>query len=201
MRVEITIQGLVPLLMNRFTEAAEISVSSGMSVTFRGDKGTPREQATPKAYQQPSGHLYIPGTNIFACLVAAGGFVKSGRNKLTTQKTSLVPAGIAIEGLVCPLLSHAGDPLTEFEVDSRSVVIPSTGGRIMCHRPRIDEWRCPFALEIDTTMFDARIIRHLVDEAGRKIGLGDYRPQRKGPFGRFAIVRWEAVEKDLREVA
>ena len=30
----------------------------------------------------------------------------------------------------------------------------------------------------------------LVDDAGQKIGLGDYRPARKGPFGRFSVVSW-----------
>lgn len=50
MQVRVTIQGVSPLLMNRFTEAAEVQVSGGTTVAFRGDKGTPREQATPKRY-------------------------------------------------------------------------------------------------------------------------------------------------------
>src|SRR5690606_26811387 len=48
MKIQVTIQGIAPLLMNRFTEAAEVAVSGGTAVTFKGDKGTPREQAAPK---------------------------------------------------------------------------------------------------------------------------------------------------------
>jgi hypothetical protein len=201
MKVAVTIQGLTPLLMNRFTEAAEVAISGGTAVTYRGDRGTPREQAAPKAYRQDNGSLFLPGSNILACLVSAGRFTKAGKSKLTTLKTSLIPAGIAVEELLCPLTDHQSEQLTDFEVDSRSVVIPSTGGRVMCHRPRVDKWRCAFTLDVDETMFSPNLVRAVVDDAGKKIGIGDFRPERKGPFGRFAVVGWEIADKGLREVA
>lgn len=201
MKIQVTIQGIAPLLMNRFTEAAEVAVSGGTAVTFKGDKGTPREQAAPKRYADQDGNLYLPGTNIFAAIIAAGTFHKAGKSKLTTLKTSLIPAGMLVDDLICPLHDADGQPLTEWEVDSRSVVIPSTGGRIMCHRPRVDEWRCTFTVDVDTSMFPPNLIRSVIDDAGKKIGLGDYRPARKGPFGRFVVVKWEVVEKALPQAA
>lgn len=194
MKVKLTIQGIAPLLMNRFTEANEVAVSGGTSVSFRGDKGTPREQAEPKRYADGEGYLYIPGPNIFAALIAAGTFHKAGRSKLTTFKTSLIPAGVAVDDMVCLLTDAEGEPLTEWEVDSRSVVIPASGGRIMCHRPRVDKWFASFTLDIDGAMFTPNLIRAIVDDAGKKIGLGDYRPARKGPFGRFVVSKWEVAE-------
>jgi hypothetical protein len=118
-------------------------------------------------------------------LVDAGKFHKIGRNKVTTQKTSLVPAGLSIEELVIPFDTK------NWEVDSRSVVIPATGGRIMCYRPRLDKWTLSFTLDIDESMFDPKFVRLLVDDAGKKCGLGDYRPNRKGPFGKFVVTSWE----------
>lgn len=182
--IRCTIQGTTPLLMNRFTEDAEIKVSSGTSAVQIGDKGTPRDQATKKAYRDGDGNLFVPGPNLFSAIIVAGKFHKVGKSKVTTSKSSLVPAGIAIMDIVCPLNTK------EFEVDSRSVVIPSTGGRIMCHRPRLDEWRLSFNLEVDDSMFSPDFVRQLVEDAGRKVGLGDFRPDRKGPFGKFAIVGW-----------
>lgn len=185
MRIKVTIEGVTGLLMNRFHEAAEVAVGSGTTATFKGSKGTPREQAELKAYKdRDSGMLYVPGVNVFSCLISAGRFHKAGKSKLTTQKTSLIPAGLSVEELVCPLGTKA------FEVDSRSVVIPSTGGRVMCHRPRLDKWSCSFTLLIETDMFDPKLVRALVDDAGRKVGLGDYRPERKGPFGKFVVTGW-----------
>lgn len=195
MKVAVTIQGITPLLMNRFTEASEVSVSGGTSPVLRGDKGTPREQAERKRYADEQGNLFIPGANIFACIIAAGTFHKAGKSKITTQKTSLIPAGIIISEIVCPIKGSA------WEVDSRSVVIPSTGGRIMCHRPRVDNWSTTFTLEIDERMFTPNLVRAIVDDAGSKIGLGDYRPSRKGPFGRFVVNGWEVVETALSKAA
>jgi len=195
MKVKVTIQGTTPLLMNRFTEANEVAVSGGTSVSFRGDKGTPRDQAAAKRYADTEGRLYIPGPNIFACIIAAGTFHKAGKSKLTTMKSSLIPAGVMVDEMVCLITNADGEPLTEWEVDSRSVVIPSTGGRIMAHRPRVDTWNVSFTLDVDGTMFSPGLVRAVVDDAGKKIGLGDFRPARKGPFGRFVVSHWD-IEKE-----
>jgi len=36
--IEVTVQGITPILMNRFTEAAEIAVSSGTSAAHKGTR-------------------------------------------------------------------------------------------------------------------------------------------------------------------
>jgi hypothetical protein len=195
MKIAVTIEGISPLLMNRFTEQNEVQVSGGTAVTFKGDRGTPRTQAEPKRYADKDGMLYIPGPNIFAAIIAAGSFHKAGKSKLTTMKSSLIPAGLLVDDLVCPLGT------SEWEVDSRSVVIPSTGGRVMCHRPRVDRWSCTFTLDIDTSMFAPTLVRAIIDDAGKKIGLGDYRPARKGPFGRFVVRQWQVLDDDLKIAA
>lgn len=195
MKIIVTIQGITPLLMNRFHEEAEIKVSGGTSVTFRGDDGIPRDQAAPKRYADDKGRLYVPGPNIFACIIAAGTFHKAGKSKLTTQRSSLIPAGVMVDDLICPIIDSDGKPISEWEVDSRSIVNPATGGRRMCHRPRIDQWNVKFTLDVDKTMFTPALIRSVVDDAGKKIGLGDYRPARKGPFGRFVVSRWDAMKE------
>lgn len=188
--VKVEIQGTSPLLMNKFTDAAALQVSGSTSTVLTGNKGTPREQAEKKLYVDEHGVLHLPGPNIFRAIIDAGAFHKAGRTKITTHKSSLVPAAVALMELACPLRGPDGDP--KWEVDSRSVVIPSTGGRVMCHRPRLDAWRVSFTLEVDTSMFAVPLVRQLVDDAGKRIGLGDFRPSRKGPFGRFVVVKWEA---------
>jgi len=193
--IHVKIEGQTPLLMNRFTEAAEIKVSSGTSAAVKSkSKLSPREQAATKAYADDDGNLFIPGPNIFACIIQAGTFHKIGKKSVTTLKSSLIPAAVSLTDIVCDLDTK------DFEVDSRSVVIPSTGGRIMCHRPRLDSWACSFTLEVDEDMFHTDFVREIVEDAGRKVGLGDFRPSRKGPFGKFAISEW-TVEKNVKRAA
>jgi len=187
MKIHVTIEGLTPLLMNRFTDEAEIATTSGHTPALRGGgKGTPREQAERTAYRDvQSGDLYLPGPNLFAAIVDAGKFHKLGKNKVTTQRSSLVPAGLLVDELMIPLGTKA------FEVDSRRVRIPATGGCVMRHRARLDTWRASFTLDVDATVFSPGFVRELLDDAGKKIGLGDYRPATRGPFGRFVVTRWE----------
>jgi len=195
--IKVTIEGTTPLLMNKFTDENALKVSGGMSKVQLGDKGTPREQAEKKLYADERGVLHIPGPNLFRSIIDAGTFHKAGKSKITTQKSSLVPAGISLIELACPLIAPDGSA-AQWEVDSRSVVVPATGGRIMAHRPRIDRWRLSFTLEVDTGMFSPAIVRMLVDDAGKRIGLGDYRPARKGPFGKFVVVGWDMDKKAFK---
>lgn len=194
MLIKVRIKGISPLLMNRFTEEAEGATSSGTSPVHNGDdRGTPRDQATKTAYRDSkTGELYVPGPNIFASIINAGRFHKIGKEKITTKETSLVPAAMTVLELTCPLGT------TEFEVDSRRIKNPATGGCRLRHRARLDEWSFAFTIDLDEKMFGENLVRMLVDDAGRKIGLGDFRPARKGPFGKFVVVEWTVDKESQR---
>lgn len=187
MLIKVTIVGTAPLLCNRFTEAAQAKVSATTSGVMRGQQSLPREVATRKLYVNAQGKPVIPAPNLMRAIVDAGAHVKHGKSKLSTQRSSLVPAGLSIVEIELPITPSA------WEVDSRSVVIPATGGRIMAHRPRFDKWHLVFTLDIDAEMFDEAVARELVDLAGKRVGLGDFRPARKGPFGRFRVDHWKIV--------
>lgn len=186
MQVRIEVQGHTPLILNRFGEDAEASVSSGTSISYKGDKGTPLEIATKKLYVGRDGALMIPNPNILSCITQAGTFFKSGKRQLTTQKSSLIPACVEIEEIEIPLVH-----VEPWQVDTRPVRIPSTGGRILAHRPIFNDWRLSFTMNVDTELMPIKLMRDVVDAAGRRVGLGDFRPQCKGPYGKFVVSGWE----------
>jgi hypothetical protein len=51
-----------------------------------------------------------------------------------------------------------------------------------------------FTIDVDPTLFSLGLVRKIVDDAGSRIGLGDFRPSCKGMFGRFTVVSWEVTE-------
>ncbi len=183
-RIGIGIEGTTPLLCNRFTDAAAMAATSGTRGSSK-DKGTEREQAEEKLYKDEGGRLVIPGPNLFRCVIDAGTFFKAGKSKVTTQKNSLIPACVSLDAVVVPI-QHT-EPWT---VDTRPVRIPATGGRILCYRPCFHDWKLEFEVELDTDLIGVKLFREIVDAAGRRIGLGDFRPDRKGPFGKFSVVKW-----------
>lgn len=192
----VTIQGESPLLCNRFTDEAMEKIAKGSSaVATAKSNGTPREQAEKRLYVDSDGRPVIPGPNVYRSIIDAGRFHKAGKEKITTQKSSLVPAGIWLTDIECAL-SNPDTKAPSWEVDQRMVVNPATGGRMIAYRPRFDSWRLSFTLQVDDQMFGESIVRALVDDAGQKIGLGDFRPARKGPFGRFKVISWaKEIEK------
>ena len=186
--VKVTIEGVTPLICNKFHDAAQISASGGTRISTVGDRGTPREQAELKLYTGVDGNLIIPQPNLYRCLIDGGTFFKSGKSKITTLKSSLIPSCVDLGPIELPLISKEG-----WCVDTRAVRIPSTGGRILAHRPVFNDWKIEFDLEIDTDLIAIKLIRDILDASGKRIGLGDFRPACKGPFGKFVVTDWKEV--------
>ncbi len=184
--IDVTIEGVTPLLCNRFTDEAQLKASAGSSSAFNtGDSGTPREQAEPKLYVH-EGVIGIPQPNLLRCIIDAGKYFKSGRSKITTQKSSIIPSSVDIMGVHLPLRFE-----TPWEVDTRPIRNPATGGRRLAHRPMFNDWALDITVELDTELINAKLFREIVDVAGKRIGLGDFRPDNKGPFGKFVVTAWE----------
>jgi len=170
--VEVTLKGTSALLMHRFPLEPIEAI----------EKKTKEEQAEIAAYRDPDGELYVPGVNVQRSLVAAAVYSK-GKGRASLQK----PVAACV--IVTPERISLG--AKEYEIDSRAVVMPSTKGRIVRHRPRLDEWSITFCIEWDETLLTEDQIRRVVDDAGARVGLLDFRPERKGPFGRSIVTSWE----------
>jgi len=190
MRIQITIQGSTPLLCNRFTDAAAMKATSGQATSTVGDRGSPREIAEAKLYLAAGdGKPVIPAPNLFSSIMDGGRFFKAGKSKITTQKSSMIPACLEMDQIEYEIIHK--EPWT---VDTRAVRIPSTGGRILAHRPCFNDWRLSFGVELDVSIIGVKTFREIVDAAGKRIGLGDFRPACKGPFGRYVVTEWREDE-------
>lgn len=171
--VDVTITGVTPLLMHRMPLEPVEAI----------EKKTPDEQAEISAYRLngPTSNLYLPGVNLWRSLIAGAAYSK-GKGRASLQRNAA--AGL----FVTPERLDLG--LATYRVDSRAVVVPATKGRVIRHRPVIDQWRVSFTLEYDETLLSDRQVRQIVDDAGSRVGVLDYRPEKKGPFGRFRVDGW-----------
>lgn len=189
--VEVVIHGVSPLLQSRFTDASEIDGDKATRKVLVVKKDR-REAALAGAYVDADGSYYHPGASILRLLREAGGNHKMKGSRKSTKY--LVPSAVLVtEDCVIIRDPAALAPLKQFEVDSRSVVNPTTKGRIMSHRPRWDAWAMLFHVEIATDVLEEEFIHQLLTEGGRQIGIGAFRPEKGGPFDRFRVVRWLVV--------
>jgi hypothetical protein len=146
------------------------------------EKKTKEDQAEIAAYRMPTGNLYVPGTALLRALVGGAAFSK-GKMRASLQKSAAACL------MVSPEYLDLGT--SEYIIDSRAVVVPATKGRVVRHRPRLDEWKVTFTLEYDDGLLSAVQVRQIVDDTGTRVGLLDFRPANKGPFGRFKVVLWD----------
>lgn len=195
-RITINIEGMTPLLCNKFTDAAQMAATESTRASIVGNKGTPREIAESKLYIGHDGKPMLPAPNLFRAIIDAGKFFKAGKSLVTTQKSSLIPACVSIEEIELPMGNK--EPWT---VDTRAVRIPSTGGRILSHWPCFHDWWLRFTAILDDGIITPKLFREIVDAAGSRIGLGDFRPACKGPFGRFVVTHWEVEDLGRKEAA
>lgn len=189
----VTIEGVSGLLMHRWEDRNEEDGDKGTRAIHISDVDR-RTQAEGVAYRHHDGTLYIPGSAISRLMCEAG-----GAHKQTGSRKSLkfvVPAAVLVLDDIIPLVDANGHRITDFEIDSRPVVIPATKGRIMRHRPRIDKWRAEFAVEVDRELMEPSTALQLLTEGGKRLGILDYRPEKRGPFGRFHVINWAELKAD-----
>lgn len=173
--------------MHRFTDADALAATDGTRTAMAVERDTPQGQAEACLYRSSQDNaIVIPQPNLLRCLIDAGKFHKAGKTKVTTIKSSLISAAVSMFDVEYPIKHEQ-----PWKVDTRAVRIPATGGRILRHRPMFDDWELSFSVELDTDTIPEKLFRLIVNDAGHKIGLGDFRPDTKGPFGKFDVTKWD----------
>jgi hypothetical protein len=173
--IEVTIKGETALLMHAFPMVPIESI----------EKKSPEEQAELASYRDPeTGQLYVPGINIQRAFIAGATYSK-GKGRSSLQKSAAACLLVTPERILLGVDKYD-------EIDARPVVVPATKGRVVRFRPRLNTWSLKFEIEYDDVLLTATQVRRIVDDTGKRVGLLDFRPEKKGPFGRFIVVRWEA---------
>lgn len=180
---DVTIEGVTPLLMNRpGQEIAE------QSKERKHGNLTNKEMAESKLYEI-DGKIYQPSTHIQGALIEAGKhkkMMKRGSSKATYSKI----VGYAVE--INPFeIVHKHQ---NWEIFSILAVNPTTKGRNMLHRPILKKWALSFEVVFDDTEIAPSDMKELFDIAGRIVGIGDWRPQKKGRFGKFQVTNWKEAK-------
>jgi hypothetical protein len=171
--IHATIEGISPLLMHAYPMVPIEAL----------EKKSPEVQSEHAAYRHPeTKELFIPGDAFQRALIGGASYSK-GKGRATLAKP--VAACLLIPNRYLSL------GVKTYEIDARPVVIPSTGGRIIRYRPILRTWKFDVELQFDDDLLKPDQVRRVVDDTGRNVGLLDFRPEKKGPFGRFQVTHWE----------
>jgi len=171
--IEVEIKGVTPLLMNRFRDK---------SIDSKGKKrtGAIEEQNIEDKLYLIDGVPCIPGIYFRNSIVeAAKQFKITGKGKSTYSK--LAGSVLQVKEEYIPIAP------SEYEVYRVAAVNPMTKGRMMVSRPRFNEWKCKFTIEILDDALPIEILSQMIQHSGQYVGVGDWRPDKKGMFGKFML--------------
>ena len=177
-RYTVEITGVTPLLMNKPEEYGfdEKWVEKKASTDWE-------KQAYRKLYCDKDGNPYQPSTHIEQALIDAGKKLQiKGQRKATYSK--LFGSMITVEPEAIPHL------VTKFEIHKALVVMPATKGRVVRFRPKFNDWKLRFSI-ISEDEIPGAVIKEALEIAGKFSGIGDWRPQKKGKFGKFQVTHFE----------
>lgn len=181
-KINVTIQGVTPILFNRFRDTA----IEGKSKKRTG--AMEESEIEDKLYKDENGKVQLPSVYIKNSVTeAAKQFKIVGKNKATYSK--IVGSSVDVMPFYIDLEAD------KYEVFRISAVNPMTKGRMMVSRPQFKSWSATFQIILNDSQVDSGVMNEILDHAGKYVGLGDWRPEKKGMFGKFMITSFKVEKK------
>ena len=176
----VTIKGVAPLRMNRFTTEAKDSLSGGKSNKFSDDEKI--QDAYNRTYKDDEGKYIILAKHLKACILEGASKVALGRGRAkTTAKAVLYIKDTE------NLLTHSEPKIIEEVVR----IPPKKGALAVKYFVVFKDWSTSFVVSITDNRFPEIAVKNSIIEAGIYAGLLDGRPD----YGRFVVTKFEKIKE------
>lgn len=169
---------------------------------YKVEQNSGRKKVIPPAemeaewgtYRDDAGGLVIPAVWIQRCLIEAGKMFRSPQRKMASMAREFSSGISTAPGHSSfALIDANGEQITDYEIDTRRAIVQRQG--IMRSRPFIrSPWQAEVWMQRDAGVIDGEFVLKAIILAGSQIGIGDYRPEKSGPFGRFRVTSFDDVE-------
>lgn len=139
-----------------------------------------------------NGEVFIPGIAFKNCLSEAAKYLSKpilGQGKCTYTKH--IEAGVMI-------IEPAKLGIRVDNVPGETLFVPASGKRGDGKRvkktfPRIDSWETTITIMVFDDLVTEDVLREHLEESGKFIGIGRFRPRNNGYYGRFQVVSLKEV--------
>lgn len=174
--VSVTIEGSAPLLFHRWDSDAVATKASAA----KGSAAKKADNLESYVYRTSEGHIGLPGEYLRQAIIHAAKFEQDPRSPRKSAM-DLFKAGV----VPMTLLGSLGVEKWDFE-DRRRVMVQRNA--VTRTRPAMREgWKVEIQLQVLLPEYiGVDLLRKVVDNAGRLVGVGDFRPT----YGRFTVVNW-----------
>ena len=173
----VRIEGNTPFLFHRWN----VESIDAKAKAAKGSKAKKTDDLEASVYRTESGNLGIPGEYLRQAIIHAAKFRQDPRSPRKSAM-DLFKAGI----VALTDVADTGKPTWDY-VDQRRVTIQRNG--ITRARPALSKgWAVEFDLMVNLPEYVPKdVLRDVIEQAGRLIGIGDFRPT----YGRFGLTSFE----------
>lgn len=196
--VQLTLMGLPPgLLMNPMDEHTLQCLATGQKPQKKAGDRNQNDICEDKIYRNAEGVMCIPQTWLWAALSHAGRQIGygDGKAKVATADSTKLPEFLTFSGMDFPFEGADDDGNIPWEANLMRGVNTSTEGATGIVRPLVKAgWKVIIMVEFNATKMPVKTLVDLFGKAGEIAGLGDFRPQKRGPFGTFTVEEVETAE-------
>ena len=196
MQYRVGIKGLTPIIHHCGASGLDVrspaNVEKSAIAKKRGSNRTEHDEARLRELETMTsiwltydGIPTIPETAFRACIETSARKLKQGpqvREGLVVAETELFEYDTS--------LGDTAEELAKTVQFTVGVVVQRA--RVLRTRAKFDEWGAVFRLDVDPQLVDEDHLEKWLEIGGRRIGLGDWRPEKSGKYGRFEL---EEIEK------
>lgn len=179
--ISVPIIGTSPLLMHRFSEKAKRQMLDNM----QGRK-TPKQVKDPEAeyeaafYRLKDGRYGMPAIAFKAASIGACRFYGKSVTMASTRQYMFFHGEVGEDGQ--QLVAIDGEPHMR-----EDVVTVGQSGHDLRYRPEFPEWSTTLSVTYVTSALARGSVLSLIDAGGMGVGVGEWRPEKKGDFGTYRI--------------
>lgn len=162
-------------------EIASLAAKRGTNRTIEDDNRIQELECRRALWRDEGGAPTIPPGAVRA-------MIESGARK--RKQGPQVRGGLVVESVDFEYdVERYGATLDELGKTAQfTVPVVVQRQRILRTRAKFDlPWACEFTLDCDDELVDEIQLGYWLDVAGRQVGIGDWRPEKSGVYGRFEI--------------
>lgn len=180
------IRGISPLIQHAWSERnlAMLRDKHAGKKTKSREKRDPEAEGREAMYTTSKGGFGIPVSAIKQAMISAA-HKDIGIEKTLVRKSLF----FVCEDRTNILPMECSDPVIR-----EDYVRVGAGVADLRYRPEFSEWSVRLTIEYDSDLLRIEDILNLVDRAGFGVGIGEWRPEKGGEYGRFQVDRSIPVE-------
>jgi hypothetical protein len=162
-----------PLIVHAWSEKAKRQMLDKQMKKAKQAKEAKDPEADYEAcfYRTPGGEYGFPAIGVKAAMISACRFADM---KMTEAR-----GAFHIDAEMLPVI---GSPRPR-----EDMVRVGMGTADIRYRPEFPEWRMPITLKFNASVISAEQLANLINIAGFGVGIGEWRPERNGSYGRFHV--------------